>query len=374
RFYVWTWEELERVLNPIDLLEISRVFSLKKEGNLPIGVLEHLPKGNIFYRTEEWQEIGKDKGISPVEMQQKIEKVLPVLFQVRSSRVRPRKDTKILADWNGLMVAALAYGGRVLGDTEYTAAAERAADFVMTRMQKSDGRLHHVYATETAYIDAFTEDYAAMAWGEIELYQTTFQPIHLKRAISLMDQLNQWYWDKERGGYYLTASDGEALIAHKKEVYDGAIPSGNSLAMYALLRLARLTGIIEYEDRAIRLWRALSGQLDEIPQGSTFLQLATDYFFGPAQEVVIVGDPASPDTREMVQEIRTSFHPHMTVHLLSGGESDVELKEIVPSTRAYAPPGQKMAVYICSGDRCLGPTAEIETVRAYLSLHPNNIK
>jgi hypothetical protein len=367
RFYIWTCEELEQIFGPGDLTLLSRAFSLKRGGNLSSighGLIE---RGNLLHGQEPWEEIARERGISEEEMQKILEKFRMQLLQARNRRIRPDRDSKIQADWNGFMIAAFAFGGRVLGEKRYTHAAEQAAHRILTTMRRPDGRLNHAYSVEESYIDGFLDDYAAMAWGEVELFETTFKASHLKAAIDLMHQLRKWYWDEDEGGFFFTPSDGEPLIIRKKEALDGAVPSGNSLALYNLLRLAALTGNSQYTDQAIRLWRVFSGEVKTAPPWYTFLLLAADFALGPTQEIVIAGNPTAEDTQEMLKTLNSSFYPRLTALLLSE-EQNAELREICPFLDDFTLRNHKATAYVCSGHQCHPPTTETEKLQEYLSL------
>ncbi|MDD1678762.1 MAG: thioredoxin domain-containing protein [Methanomicrobiales archaeon] len=355
KYYVWTWRELEEALEPDDLAIFSQTYNLKKEGNIPLPVHGVPVRANILHLQRPEEDIAREARISIEELHRKTEHVRKILERIRSTRVRPRRDTKILADWNGLMIAALAFGGRVLDEPEYTRAAQRAAATILGTMQRASGRLNHVYRTEERYIDAFSADYAAMAWGAIELYETTFDLLYLDTATGLMLRLAEWYRDPINGGYFFTPSDGESLLVRKKEAFDGALPSANSIAIYNWLRLAPLTGKGEFEERGRGDWRAFSGVVNAAPQEYTFLLIAADYSLGPSQQVVIAGNPASTDTQEMIRILATTFFPRLTVHLMPEAGSTVPLGDLVPFIQAYPPPEGKAKAYICMDHRCLPP-------------------
>jgi uncharacterized protein YyaL (SSP411 family) len=366
RYYLWTWEELGATLDSADLHLLSRSYCLQKEGNIPLP-LHGAPAGaNILYQKQSYEDTAREAGISLEELERRMEQIRATLQESRSHRTRPAKDTKILVDWNGLMIAALAIGGRVLGETEYIRAAQRAEEEIITTMRRANGRLNHVYSRDEPNIDAFSADYAALAWAEMELYETTFNPRYLETATELVSQLTEWYRDSQKGGYYFTASDSEILLMRKKEAYDGAIPSANSLAIYNLLRLASLTGKSEYADRGIQDWRAFSPFVEVAPQGFTFLLLSVDYFLGPTQQVAITGDPASPDTQHLMEALSSAFLPRLTVLHVSGTGEDSLLTNLAPFLKEY-PVGKTACAFVCLGHQCMPPTTESAQMMRYLS-------
>src|SRR5690606_20972821 len=171
------------------------------------------------------------------------------LFLAREKRVHPSKDDKILTDWNGLMIAALARAAGALQDPDFAGAASRAADSLLEVLQTADGRLMHRYR-EGADIQGNLDDYAFLIWGLIELYEAVFDVRYLREAVRLNQVLEEHFWDEEAGGFFFTADDGEELLIRKKEYYDGALPSGNSIALFNLLRLMHLTVDQKYEEKA----------------------------------------------------------------------------------------------------------------------------
>jgi uncharacterized protein YyaL (SSP411 family) len=371
KYYLWTWEELETVLDSRDLELFSRAYTLRKDGNLPFPLHGAPPHANILHRERSWEDLAREEGVSPEEFRHRLERIRIRLLDFRSRRIRPARDTKILADGNGLMIAALAMGGRILQEPEYTREARHAEGAIMDRMRRAGGRLNHAYSSDESYVDGFSADYAAMVWAEIELYETTFEPRFLEKAMELLEQLAEWYRDREKGGYFFTPSDGESLLIRKKEAYDGAVPSANSLAVYGLLRIASLTGKSEYADRGRKDWNAFSGMIDAAPQGFTFLLLSADYYLGPTLQVVITGGTGSPQSEVMIRALTSGFFPRLTVHVVSGPGSDALLTRLAPFLAAY-PAREDACAFVCRGHHCLAPTADIDQMIAYLS-PPNGI-
>jgi hypothetical protein len=175
-------------------------------------------------------------------LRNRLENARQQLFRAREKRIHPLKDDKILTDWNGLMIAALAKAGRVLGNQEYTLASKKAAQFVLQHLTNGNGKLLKRYRQGKAGLPAHLNDYAFVVWGLLELYQTIFETKYLKKAIEINDYMLAHFWDAQNGGLYMTADNSEKLLVRSKVIYDGAIPSGNSVAMFNLLRLGHLTG------------------------------------------------------------------------------------------------------------------------------------
>ncbi|MEN6545899.1 MAG: thioredoxin domain-containing protein, partial [Armatimonadia bacterium] len=302
---------------------------------------------------------GEDTGASilhvAVEMSAeergRLEEARTLLLKAREARVRPGRDDKVLTDWNGLMIAALARGAQVLGEAEYLKAAERAAEFILARMSAGEGKLLHRYREGEAAVPGYVDDCSFLAWGLIELYEASFEGRHLRRALELTDYLLRAFWDEERGGFYFSSADHEELLVRQKETYDGAVPSGNSVAMLNLLRLARLTGRAEYEARAAELSRAFGAEVRRSPAAHAQLLCGVDFAVGPASEVLLVGEKLA----EMVEAVRGRFLPNVVVLVKTE-----EVGELAPFVARYGAVDGRTTAYVCSGQTCSAPVVEVE--------------
>ena len=283
------------------------------------------------------------------------------LLDVRSQRIRPGLDDKVLTDWNGLMIAAMAKAARAFDDPQLAATAANAADFFLDNMIDGNGRLLHRYREGEAALTATTDDYAFFVWGLLELYEATFDIRYLESAITLNDQFLEHFWDEENGGFYFTADDAEVLLTRSKEIYDGAIPSGNSVAMLNLLRLSRMTGNTEYEERAAALSRAFAGNVQQAPSGHTFLMTAVDFAVGPSFEIVIAGEPDAADTQAMLAALRQEYVPNKVVLLRTAGE-DAPIAKIASFTEFQYAINDQATAYVCLNFYCERPTNDIETM------------
>jgi len=278
---------------------------------------------------------------------------------VREKRMHPGKDDKILVDWNGLMIAALAKGAQAFNEPKYLEAAMRAADFIQRNVRTSDGRLLHRYRDGQANIKAHAEDYAFLIWGLLELHEATFQINYLRAALDLNNELLKHFWDANRGGFYFSADDGEALLVRSKEIYDGAIPSGNSVAMLNLLRLGRITANTDFEQKAAAIGRAFSGEIKSSPSASTQLMVALDFGIGPSYEVVIAGGSQAEDTRAMLNALRIRFIPNKVVLLKPTDQKEPEITRLAAFTKYQSSRDGKATAYVCLNYNCKLPTTEI---------------
>jgi uncharacterized protein YyaL (SSP411 family) len=361
KFYVWQEEEIRRMLGE-DADLFIRVFNVREEGNFREEATGKPTGTNILHMSKPLPDLAADLRMSVDDLRQRAKRLRDRLFKTREDRVHPHKDDKILTDWNGLMIAALARGACVLGQNEYALAAKKAAGFILERMRGRDGRLLHRYRDGEAAIHANLDDYAFLTWGLIELYEATYEPQYLETAVELADETFTHFWDPGQGGFFFAPEDGEALILRKKEVYDGATPSGNSVAMLNLLRLSHLTGSSALEDRAAQLDRAFSSQVAQLPSGYTQFLVAADFGIGPAHEVVIAGDAEAEDTVGMLQALRTAFLPN-TVTLFRPVDMDnPPVDRIAPFVKTHEKKGSKATAYVCTNTACTAPVTEVEAM------------
>lgn len=365
KFYVWTEEELKETLGDKDAELIITTFNTSKSGNFTEEAGGHQTGANILHLKKSFSEIAPSFDISEKEFTEKIEKARATLFKEREKRIHPYKDDKILTDWNGLMIAALSMAGRVFNDTKYTDAAGKAANFLLSEMKDKNGNLLHRYRQGEAGIGANVDDHAFFIWGLLELYESTFDINYLKAALSLQERLDKGFWDDKNGGYYFTSNDAEKLISRQKEIYDGAIPSGNSVAGLNLLKLARITGNIEYEKKASQLGKAFSETIESGPMAYTLFMIGLDFGLGPSYEVVIVGDPEAQDTKAMIDAVRKNYNPSKVV-LTKGTDSD-EIIEIAGFTKSQSSIDGKATAYVCLNQICNLPTTNMNKMLELLS-------
>jgi uncharacterized protein YyaL (SSP411 family) len=281
-------------------------------------------------------------------------------------RIHPLKDDKILTSWNGLMIAAFAKGYQVFGNQVYADAARGAVDFILKNLRTADGRLLRRYRQGEAAYTAYLDDYAFLVWGLVELYEATFDVSCLEEAIALNEMMIDIFWDKEAGGLYFTGKGNEPLIARSKEVYDGALPSGNSVAALNFLRLGRMTGSPPLEQRAERLVRAFSLKVSEQPMAYTQLLIALDFMVGPSKEIVVAGDPALETTQAMVRAIQKAFMPNKVLLLRHQGEERKRLTALSSFVEAMVPIDNKPTVYMCEQYACQRPIKDMGQLQSAL--------
>jgi len=362
KFYLWTNDDIQKVLSHEQTDLAVRLFNITADGNFTGEVTGRKTGRNILYLTKSIDELASDMSISVPDLRTRIEEVREELFAYREKRIHPHKDDKILTDWNGLMIAALAKGAQVLDEAEYASAARRAADFILKNLRTSKGRLLHRYRDGEATLTAHVDDYAFLVYGLLELYEATFEVYYLKTALRLKEDLIQHFWDYENSGFYFTADDGEKLLVRQKEIYDGAVPSGNSVAMLNLLRLGRITASTDFEEKAAKLGRAFYGNVSQLPSAYTQLMAAADLAIGPSYEVVIAGDLQADDTRQMLNAIRGIFVPNKVVILHPTGQKHPPIDDIVPFIKDHSSIDGKATAYVCLDYNCQLPTKDIASM------------
>ncbi len=348
-FYVWTKQEIMEALGKEDGKIFCMRYGVTGNGNFE--------GKNVLHIASE-VETGEE---SLGEMRAK-------LLEIRSKRPRPMLDDKVLADWNGLMIAALARGARVTGQTDYAEAAAKAADFILGGMRTSEGRLLHRYRDGESAIPGYLDDYAFLIWGLIELYEATFEAKWLSEALVLAGGMIELFSDSddEKGGFFFTGSDAEKLIVRTKEIYDGAVPSGNSVAALCLLRLGRMTGRTDLESVADALLEEFSGPVSGSPTAYTQVLIALDFALGPGREYVIAGERSTNDTESMIRMLAERFMPRSVTLFRPVGEGASEITAIAPMLEGMTAVDGKPTAYICENFRCAAPAVGMADMKKRL--------
>lgn len=349
KYYLWTEEEIKTILKKDEADLFLSVF--QHSDDALVQGMQEMPAGNFIPHL-------KKQNNGETADAQKLSKIREKLFEVREKRIHPHKDDKILTDWNGLMIAALARGAQVFDEPAYARAASRAVDFIFKRLRTSNGRLLHRFRDGLASIAATVDDYAFIIWGLLELYEATFDAKYLNYALKLNCQLLNHFWDDKEGGLFFTADDAEELLIRQKEIHDGAIPSGNSVCLSNFLRLARITGDSSLENKATAIINTFSGRIDQMPNAFTQFLAAFDFALGPANEVVIAGDIDKKDTKEMLGALRKSFVPNKIVIFRPDGSSPPEIEKIASYIKSYQSIGGRATAFVCSNFTCQLPTSD----------------
>jgi uncharacterized protein YyaL (SSP411 family) len=355
-FYLWTWEEIEGLLPAEERAAFTRYYGVCREGNIPRQARAGPGENILFIASPE--ELPGDPGNLLTSAMDKVR-------AARKKRPHPARDEKILADWNGLAVAALALASRAFGSREYLEAARRAAGFILSHLVSGDGRLLHRYRDGDAAVAGSADDHACLGWGLLELHRASLDARFLEEAAAATDALISHFLDRGEGGFFFTPDDGEPLIARLKPVHDGSCPSANSVALGNLLRLSRLTGRTRYLDSARDLagWylreRATSAAASAWMMESLSLSLA------PSVEVVVVGSPDAVDTRALLQVIDSRDRPGISV-LLRSPSGDAVIDALAPFTKGFTPWEGTATAYVCRSHACELPVTDPESLAKIL--------
>jgi len=358
KFYLWTEEEIRTALSPEDVDMAIRLFNVEASGNYVDASVQRRNGENILYLAKPADQIAAELHLTLDELILELGKIQKALFEARKKRVRPAKDDKVLADWNGLMIAALARASQVFGEQKYLQAAVKASHFILERMKDESGTLYHRYAKGEKAIDGFLDDYAFLVWGLIEIYEACFEDKYLRTALDLTQVMIARFWDEKDGGFYFAAESAEDAMPRRKEVYDGAVPSGNSVALLNLLRLARLKGDSIYEERANKMGKTFSGEIQRSPVAHTFMLLGVDFAVGPAYNVILVGDLHEESMLRMLKALREHYLPNMLVSLRQPSEAGLGYEKIEGKATAY----------VCRDQMCMPPTNKTEKMLELLGL------
>jgi uncharacterized protein YyaL (SSP411 family) len=329
RFYVWTPGELEAVLGD-RAEEIGAYYGVSEAGNFEGRNILHLAAG---------VEAAEPDGLAEARK---------ALYEARSKREWPSLDDKRLTSWNALMLAALAEAGAVLGRGDYLDAAQACAEFVLRDLRGQDGHLLRTYKDGEARINAYLEDHAFLLDALLSLYEATFEPRWFEAAEGLAETMIARFGDPERGGFFSTADDHEQLIARRKEIGDHPIPSGNSAAALALLRLEALSGERSYGERAEGVLRLFAKAAPRQPDAFAHLLRALDFQLAPTKEVALIGD----ELTELSAVVRSAYRPHL---VLAGGPEGSEVPALLADRSVRE---GKPTAYICENFACQAPITE----------------
>lgn len=393
KYYIWTYQEVMETLTA-ELLRIQEnrasldqpdgrdifqsqfahpdvlpglyceAYQITKEGNFE--------GKNILNRLfSDWRDLARKASIPFDEFVRAIRYCNTILLRVRERRVRPIRDDKILVSWNGLMIAALAKGAQVLSFPDQTFAvhenaslyltqAEKAANFIDDNMRSSDGRLFARYRHGEAQYPAYLDDYAFYIFGLLELYTACGKPVYLQRAIELQQQQENLFRDTEKGGYFFTGKDSEELLFRPKEVYDGALPSGNSLAVLNLTKLWKMTGDNKWKNIAEGNIQSFHAEMKEYPAGHLAFLRSIQHYISDGDELILGGALNNEVLNKMKEVFFRDFRPYAVLLYHEG-----TVQELVPELAGY-PQQEKAAAYLCRNFSCLNPVFSVEELQHVL--------
>jgi uncharacterized protein YyaL (SSP411 family) len=357
-FYVWESKEIKDVLGVERAKVFNEYYSVTDSGNF-----EH--KKNILNVSKSTEDLAKPFKKDRREIEDILSQGRSKLLKHRATRPRPYRDDKIIAGWNGLMISSMAYGGIVLGEEKYVDAAKKCTEFVLDMLIK-DGRLKRYYRDGQVVGLGVLDDYAFMAMALVDLYEATFDARWLNEAKKLAEQMIELFGDQAGIAFYLTGNDAERLIVRNRPGYDGAVPSGNSIASLVLLKLGRLTMNQQFTEHGEQVFKAFSGRLRQSPASLTALLAAFDFWIGPTREIVIAGNRHRKDTKKMLKLVRSGFLPNTVFLFHKGNNTDSKIYEIVPFIKYQTVIDGKATVYVCQNYVCKQPVNTVEALEKLL--------
>jgi uncharacterized protein YyaL (SSP411 family) len=355
KFYVWRPAELRELLGDEDARLFGAFYDVTDNGNFEHGA-------SILHMPETPAAVASRVGVPEAQLLEALERGRTVLFEARERRVRPGRDEKVLASWNGMMLRALAEAGRILQQPTYIAAARTNAEFLLSQMRGADGRMLRTWKPgHAARLNGYLEDHANVADGLVALYEATFERRWLEAAVELADAMLERFADAENGGFFDTSSDHEQLITRPKDLFDNATPSGNAVAADVLLRLAVLTGNVEYQRAAQGVLDLLQEPMGRYPLGFARSLSALDFLVGSPKEVVIIGDQTAADTQALLRAVYEGFVPNKVV------AGDGPSAASIPLLEGRESRDGKATAYVCQHYVCQAPTTDPDELRQQLT-------
>jgi len=354
KFYCWTTAELSQLLTPEEYKTAVRYFGVTEQGNFVDHSDPHpLQKQNVLSVADAYLAPGEEKLLASAKEK---------MFQARGKRVRPHLDDKVLASWNGMMLGALARAYAVLGDENFRAAAEKNLAFLRGKLWDEQNKtLYHRWRQGERDSVQLLSGYANLCAGALDLYEATLEAAHLEFAVALADAMLAKFYDVAHGGFFDSAAAPQELILRCKDDYDGAEPSGNSVAVLALLRLAAITDRKEFADAAEKTMRLLAPRLHELPQAVPYLLLGLDFYLEQPRRAVVAGVPEQAETRALLRAIHSVYQPNKVVMGVAGA--------VDPFARTL-PAKDGPVVYLCTGTACQPPSQDADTIKKFLASRP----
>ncbi len=355
KFYLWTKREIEELL-PKDFFEyFIQIFNVESGGNFYDEAKGIRTGKNILHLKKSLKEISAELNLNYEIVLKKVEECRRILFNKREKRIHPLRDEKILTDWNSLMISALVKAYLVFNDEAYLLRAENSYKFIKSNLWNGE-KLFHRFKDGEVKFDGNLDDYSFLIQANLDLFEATSEAKYLKFAIELNLILKEKFWDSEVGGYFFTGSDSEELISRQKELYDGAIPSGNSVQLLNLIRLSRITNHFSINDFIEKQIDFFSGEVQRYPAGYSYFLTAYNNYSSPSVEIIISGNESK--VKEAKQEILKYYIPNKTVITITKSNQD-ELIELLPHLKDYKTEDE-LKIFVCNNFVCNNPVNNVE--------------
>jgi len=367
-FYLWTKSEIDNLLSPEEARALNFRFGVKENGNVLSDPHQEFVGENILYIAHSPQEAAREIKIPTDLVMSLLSHSREKLFQAREKRPRPHLDDKVLVSWNGLMISAFARAHQVLGDEKYRKAAERAARFVRTKLDSERTKtLLRRYRDGEARYDAHLEDYAFFIQGLLDLYESTLDITWLTYAITLTKQQNELFYDKNAGGFYDISGKDKSILIRTKESYDGAEPTGNSIAILNVLRLSQMTDNQEWRGMAEKSLEYFGSQMLNSPQGLAQFLVALDFSLAKPKQIIIAGQTSDQHTRDLLQEAHSRFIPNKIILLADNGAGQKTLASYIPFIESVHMIDGRATAYVCENYACQLPTSDRKVMAKLLA-------
>ncbi len=362
KFYLWHADELRNILDKAESDFAIKIFNVSENGNWMDESVGTKSGTNILHLNKSTKELAEEFDLSEEKFILKLNDIRKKLFSHRKNRVHPHKDDKILTDWNALMISAFAKAAQAFNNTTYADAATKAYSFAEKYLTDKDGKLFHRFRESESGLPAHIDDYAFMINALIDLYETTFEIKYLKRAFELNEILIKEFWDEHNGGFYFTSNQSEKLLTRQKDVYDGAIPSGNSVALLNLIKLGRLTANTDPENKADELIKYFSGYISRSPSAFTMFMCGLDYLYSASSEIIIISETVDNSFINGIDFIRSLFNPNKVL-LVKNSSNNLELDRAFPFTATMKMKNNKTTFYVCRNFICNEPVNSLEELQ-----------
>jgi len=357
-FYLWTIDEIKNILSNVESELLINTYGLNKEGNYDDEATGNRTEKNILYLKEP---------INNIELKNRLNQIIKKLYQAREKRIHPLKDDKILTDWNGLMIAAYAKAGDVFNSDDYIQQAEKSAQFILKNLTDNNGRLLKRYRNGNAGVDAYLDDYAFFIWGLLELYEATFNVTYLAEAIQLSNIMVDEFWDVTNGGFFLGSENSEKLIVRAKTGYDGAMPSGNSVAAMNCSKLNRITGETKWAEISDKIFITFSNEIQQTPSGYASMVNAFLFNTDNPKEIVIVGSGKDSDTISAIEKIKSEYVPNKVIIFKDTDDELNKLSPLAKWTVTQETIDEKTTYYICQDFACKIPTTDLDLALKFIN-------
>lgn len=348
KYYVWDYDEILSVLGEQDGLLFASVYDISPQGNFEGKNIPNLIGKKLENEAAKYE-------MTPEELSRNLDESREKLLGIRERRVYPHVDDKVLTSWNAMAIAGFAKASKAFDRVDYVQYAEKAIAFVEEKLF-SDGRLMARHRDGETKYKGYIDDYAYLCGAYLEMYDATYSLEFLKKAKELANAMLELFWDEEHGGFFFSGKDSEALIAMDKEIYDGALPSGNSVAAVMLTRIGYLTGETIYLDKVEEMYQSFYTDIKRQASAAPFFLQAIQLTEYSTKEVVVIGRESDPDRQQLMKELNQHFLPHISLLL---AENAREFEEVAPFAADYKQLENKTTVYVCENFACQQPTTDV---------------